>query len=58
MTDIILSLEYKGLIVQRSAHAPQAFPGIICIDFKLQNPEGNCQVLASLIFKATLFLFG
>lgn len=56
MTDIILSLEYKGLIVQRSAHASQAFPGIICIDFKLLNPKGNCQVLASLILRL-LFVY-
>lgn len=51
MADIIVSLEYKGLIlVQRSAHASQAFPGIICIDFKLLNPKGN-QLLASLILR-------
>lgn len=55
MTDIILSLEYKGLIVQRSAHASQAFPGIIRVDFKLLNPEGNCQVLASRILRLLFF---
>lgn len=56
MTDIILSLEYKGLLsVQRSAHASQAFPGIICFDFKLLNPKGNRHVLAGLVLRLLFF---